>query len=110
MPSVADFLQVLGETLRDVLPLAAILATFQLFVLRRPLPNPKRLLLGLSYVLGGLVLFLMGLELGPPNSRLPTFSVQRVKEIWLRATPGPMAGSTPSRSPSASAPRSPSQL
>jgi len=63
MPSVADLLQVLGTTLRDVLPLAAVLTTFQLFVLRRPLPNPKRLLLGLSYVLGGLVLFLMGLEL-----------------------------------------------
>jgi hypothetical protein len=62
MPSVADFLQVLGETLRDVLPLAAVLATFQLFVLRRPLPNPKRLLLGFGYVLAGLVLFLMGLE------------------------------------------------
>jgi hypothetical protein len=63
MPSVADFLQVLGETLRDVLPLAAILTTFQLFVLRRSLPNPKRLLLGLGYVLAGLVLFLIGLEL-----------------------------------------------
>jgi hypothetical protein len=63
MPSVADFLQVLGETLRDVLPLAAVLTAFQLFVLRRSLPNPRRLLLGVSYVLVGLVLFLMGLEL-----------------------------------------------
>jgi hypothetical protein len=62
MPSVSDFAQVLGGTLRDVLPLAVVLIAFQLFVLRRPLPNPKRLLLGFSYVLAGLVLFLMGLE------------------------------------------------
>jgi hypothetical protein len=62
MPAVADLLQVLGGTLRDVLPLAAILALFQLLVLRRPLANPRRLLLGFAYVLVGLVLFLMGLE------------------------------------------------
>ena len=62
MLSVPDLLQVLGTTLRDVLPIAAVLTTFQLLVLRRPLPNPKRLLLGFTYVVVGLVLFLMGLE------------------------------------------------
>jgi hypothetical protein len=62
MPSLAGLLQILGETLRDVLPIAAVLAIFQLFVLRRTLPNPKRLLQGFALVLAGLVLFLMGLE------------------------------------------------
>jgi hypothetical protein len=62
MPSLAGFLQVVAETLRDVLPIAAVLSFFQLFVLRRALPNPKRLLLGFTYVLAGLVLFLIGLE------------------------------------------------
>lgn len=62
MPSLAHFLGVLGPTVRDVLPIVAILVTFQLFVLRRPLPNPRRLLLGFAYVFAGLVLFLMGLE------------------------------------------------
>jgi hypothetical protein len=62
MPFVDDLLQVLGTTLRGVLPIAAIFAIFQLFVLRRPLPNPKRLALGFTYVLVGLVLFLLGLE------------------------------------------------
>jgi hypothetical protein len=62
MALVGDFLQVLGETVLDVLPIAAVLVTFQLFVLRRPLANPKRLLLGFTYVLLGLALFLMGLE------------------------------------------------
>jgi len=62
MGSFGEVLEVAGETLRDVLPIAAVLASFQLFVLRRPLPNPRRVLLGFGYVLVGLVLFLMGLE------------------------------------------------
>lgn len=62
MAFAADLLETLIATLRDVLPLLAILAAFQLFVLRRPLPNPGRLLLGFGYVLLGLVLFLAGLE------------------------------------------------
>ena len=62
MPSLAGWLEVIAETVRNVLPIAAILTVFQLFVLRRALPDPKRLLLGFTYVLAGLVLFLMGLE------------------------------------------------
>jgi hypothetical protein len=62
MPSLAGLLQILGATLRDVLPIAAVLAIFQLLVLRRTLPNPKRLLQGFAFVLAGLMLFLVGLE------------------------------------------------
>lgn len=50
------------HTVWDVLPIAAILFGFQLFVLRRPIPHPKRTLLGFAYVLVGLALFLEGLE------------------------------------------------
>ena len=62
MPSLADLLGVAAETVRDVIPIAAVLTLFQLFVLRRALPDPKRLLLGFAFVLAGLVLFLLGLE------------------------------------------------
>ncbi len=55
-------LEVVVGTVRDVMPILAILTVFQLFVLRRPLPNPKRLLLGFAYVLAGLILFVIGLE------------------------------------------------
>jgi hypothetical protein len=54
--------QIAAETLRDVMPIVAVLTVFQLFVLRRALPDPKRLLLGFAFVLSGLVLFLLGLE------------------------------------------------
>lgn len=49
-------------TLRDVLPVLVLLVVFQLFVLRRPIPQWPRLLLGSAFALLGLTLFLMGLE------------------------------------------------
>lgn len=55
---VATFL----DTLLDVLPIAAILFGFQIFVLRRAVPHLRRVLLGFVYVLVGLTLFLQGLE------------------------------------------------
>ncbi len=62
MPTVGEIFDVLLETIRDVTPILAILTLFQLLVLRKPLANPRRLLLGFACVLAGLVLFLVGLE------------------------------------------------
>ena len=50
------------STIWDVLPIAVIVIGFQLYVIRRPPPNPKRLGIGFVYVLLGLALFLAGLE------------------------------------------------
>lgn len=49
-------------TIKDVLPIAAIIFGFQLFVIRRPIPNLVKVLTGFVYVLAGLALFLVGLE------------------------------------------------
>lgn len=49
-------------TLRDVLPVFAIIIGFQAFVLRRPIPHFRQVLLGVTYVIIGLTLFLVGLE------------------------------------------------
>ncbi len=49
-------------TVRDVLPIAAIIFGFQYLVIRRPLPNLKKVMIGFGYVLLGLALFLIGLE------------------------------------------------
>ena len=50
------------STMLDVLPIVAILVGFQVVVIRRNLPNPKRIAIGFLYVLIGLTLFLVGLE------------------------------------------------
>ena len=62
MPGITQFIEVLLETMRDVLPIATILVFFQFAILRRPLPNPRKLITGFVCVLFGLVLFLIGLE------------------------------------------------
>ncbi|MBL6928467.1 MAG: DUF1538 domain-containing protein [Rhodospirillales bacterium] len=51
------------STVIDVLPIAAILFGFQFLVIRKKLPNLKKVLFGFAYVLAGLTLFLVGLEM-----------------------------------------------
>ena len=62
-----EFLETLGHTtlatLRDVAPIVAILFGFQFLVLRRRPPNLRRVGAGFVYVLLGLTLFLVGLEM-----------------------------------------------
>jgi hypothetical protein len=48
---------------RDLFPIAVILVGFQVFILRRQIHNPARVVIGLICVLLGLALFLEGLEL-----------------------------------------------
>lgn len=56
-------LDVFLATLKDVWPIAAIIFGAQLFVIRRPIPNLKKVIIGFVFVLIGLTLFLEGLEL-----------------------------------------------
>jgi len=59
---LSDAASVLLATLRDVLPIAALIICFQLLVLRQPIPHLRRLIVGGVYVVIGLTLFLIGLE------------------------------------------------
>lgn len=62
MEALQLFLDTLLSTLRDELPIAGIIFGFQLLVIRRPVANLKKVLIGFGYVLLGLALFLIGLE------------------------------------------------
>ena len=55
-------LRTLQATVFDVAPIILILVICQVFVLRRPLPSPHRIVIGFSYVIIGLSLFIVGLE------------------------------------------------
>ncbi len=59
---LSEFLSILLETIRDVLPIIMIIFGFQLLVIRRAIPQIKSVLLGLIYVILGLALFLQGLK------------------------------------------------
>ncbi|HWP00378.1 MAG TPA: DUF1538 domain-containing protein [Methylococcus sp.] len=57
------FAAAMAETLRHVAPVVGMILIFQLLVIRRPLPNPTRLMAGFFYVILGITLFLEGLEM-----------------------------------------------
>ncbi len=61
-PLFEQFGSTLVATMGDVIPIAAIIFGFQFLVLRRPVPNLPRVVMGFVYVLLGLALFLIGLE------------------------------------------------
>ena len=62
MSLVEELLTTLLVTVRDVAPIAAVLFGFQLFVIRRPIPKLRNVIIGFGYVVIGLSLFLLGLE------------------------------------------------
>ena len=62
MHIIIDLLQTIAATILDVLPIAVIIFGFQLLVLRKPIPNLKRIVAGFVMVLLGLGFFLEGLE------------------------------------------------
>ncbi|TNF35768.1 MAG: DUF1538 domain-containing protein [Gammaproteobacteria bacterium] len=62
MEIIVEVIRTVLSTVYDVLPIVAILFFFQFLVIRKPVPNLKRVLVGFIYVLLGLSLFLLGLE------------------------------------------------
>jgi hypothetical protein len=59
---LSSLLSLFSSTLLDVLPIAAILFGFQFLVIRQPVPNLRKVLTGMLYVLIGITFFLLGLE------------------------------------------------
>lgn len=58
----ATLADALWTTVFDVLPILIVLFSFQFIVLRRRIPNFRRVCVGFAYVVVGLTLFLLGLE------------------------------------------------
>ncbi|WP_291787004.1 DUF1538 domain-containing protein [Cecembia sp.] len=48
--------------MKDVAPIIILIVGFQIFVLKKPIPNLKKVILGSILVIVGLTLFLLGLE------------------------------------------------
>lgn len=91
--SLQGFLSTLLLTVRDVLPILAILIGFQLLVIRKPIANVRSIAIGFLYVLVGLSLFLLGLETALfPLGRVmaeqltdPVFIIGSASEVVLDA-------------------------
>ena len=59
---IDQILDTFSSTIFDILPIMVIIFGFQFLVIRKPIPNLRRTLVGFVYVLVGLALFLVGLE------------------------------------------------
>lgn len=62
MDLIRDALDILGGTVRDVLPIALFLFAFQRLVIGGPMPNRRAIIVGFAFVVVGLGCFLIGLE------------------------------------------------
>ncbi|MGY5450038.1 DUF1538 domain-containing protein [Agarivorans sp. MS3-6] len=62
MVAFLAFIETLFSTLGDLLPIVVTILVFQYFIIKKPLHQPKQLLLGVLFVILGMVLFLLGLE------------------------------------------------
>lgn len=49
-------------TIRDVAPIVLLIALFQIFIIKKSIPNLKKVIFGVVLVIFGLTFFLMGLE------------------------------------------------
>lgn len=62
MALITHLFTVVLDTISDVVPIVAVIFGFQIFVIRKPVPHLRKVVIGFFYVLIGLALFLVGLE------------------------------------------------
>lgn len=75
------------DSVRDLLPIVAVVAFFQLVVLQKPIPDLEWILAGSLMVVVGLTLFIRGLEMGlfPIGESMAYGFVRRGSVFWLLA-------------------------
>ena len=75
----------LWETVRDLLPIVAVISFFQLAVLKTPFPDLADLLVGAVMVILGLMLFVQGLQMGlfPIGEAMAIALARKGSVTWL---------------------------
>ena len=75
----------LRASLFDLLPILLVVSFFQIVVLRQPFPNIEEILVGLIFVVLGLMLFVEGLEIGlfPIGENLSYTLAKKGSLFWL---------------------------
>lgn len=73
------------DSLRDLAPIVAVIAFFQLVVLQQPIPNLGDLIVGVILVVIGLALFIQGLQMGlfPIGETMAREFATKGSMMWL---------------------------
>ncbi len=85
MTAVLALFRAMLGSLRDLLPIVAVIAFFQLAVLQEPLPHLLSILAGLVLVVLGLTFFIFGLEMGlfPIGESMAQAFAREGSVFWL---------------------------
>lgn len=85
MTAVLALFRAMLGSLRDLLPIVAVIAFFQLAVLQEPLPHIFSILTGLVLVVFGLTFFIFGLEIGlfPIGESMAQAFARKGSVFWL---------------------------
>ena len=80
-----EFLQSIRDSIRDLMPIIAVVMFFQLAVFQQPLPNLGKILYGAVMVVLGLTLFIRGLEMGlfPIGEAMAHGFARKGSVFWL---------------------------
>lgn len=75
----------LKNALMDLLPIIGVVSFFQYFVIQQPIPNIEQVLIGLVFVVVGLMLFVEGLEIGlfPIGETMAYALAKKGSVFWL---------------------------
>lgn len=82
---VVHFLKRIASSARDLAPIAVVIACFQLFILKQPIPNMDEIVIGSILVVVGLTFFIYGLEmcLFPIGESMAFAFARKGSVFWL---------------------------
>ena len=79
------FLKTIASSARDLAPIAIVIAFFQIFILKQPIPNMDQIVIGSILVVVGLTFFVYGLEMGlfPIGESMAFAFARKGSVFWL---------------------------
>ena len=83
--ALLHFLKTMASSIRDLAPIAIVIAFFQIFIIKQPIPHIEELLIGSLLVVVGLTFFLYGLEMGlfPIGESMAFAFAKKGNVFWL---------------------------
>ena len=83
--TLIGFAKSLGTSFRDLAPIIAVVAIFQLLVIRQPFPDLAGMIVGVLFVVLGLNFFIRGLDMGlfPIGESVAGAFAKKGSVIWL---------------------------
>ncbi|WP_029520064.1 DUF1538 domain-containing protein [Persephonella sp. IF05-L8] len=81
---ITEILLDLAGVIKDIIPILAVIFFFQFFIIKRPIPHPKKIGIGIILVIIGLYSFIVGLDMGLfPLGETMALQLTQMKNVFL---------------------------